>query len=77
MYVVKDILKAHEYFRSKNIKIDLVILNIPFDVELQNVEIMNVVEKEYVFAMTKKYKEANNVKIEEQARALLLPVLYL
>ena len=27
MYVVKDILKAHEYFRSKNIKVDLVILN--------------------------------------------------
>ena len=27
MYVVKDMLKAHEYFRSKNIKIDLVILN--------------------------------------------------
>ena len=27
MYVVRDILKAHEYFRSKNIKIDLVILN--------------------------------------------------
>ena len=48
-----------------NGEIDLVILNIPFDVELQNVEIMNVVEKEYVFAMTKKYKEANNVKIEK------------
>ena len=27
MYVVKDILRAHEYFRSKNIKVDLVILN--------------------------------------------------
>ena len=27
MYVVKDILKAHEYFRSKNIKVDLIILN--------------------------------------------------
>mgnify|MGYP003317221141 CR=1 FL=1 len=25
--VVKDILKAHEYFRSKNVKVDLVILN--------------------------------------------------
>lgn len=27
MYVIRDILKAHEYFRSKNVKIDLVILN--------------------------------------------------
>ena len=27
MYVVQDILRAHEYFRSKNIKTDLVILN--------------------------------------------------
>lgn len=27
MYVVRDLLKAHEYFRSKNIRIDLVILN--------------------------------------------------
>ena len=27
MYVVKDILRAYEYFRSKNIKVDLVILN--------------------------------------------------
>jgi cellobiose phosphorylase len=27
MYVVRDALKAHEYFRSKNIKADLVILN--------------------------------------------------
>lgn len=27
MYVIRDILKAHEYFRSKNLKIDLVILN--------------------------------------------------
>ena len=27
MYVVKDMLKAHEFFRSKNIKVDLVILN--------------------------------------------------
>jgi len=27
MYVVKDVLKAYEYFRSKNIKVDLVILN--------------------------------------------------
>ena len=27
MYVVRDTLKAHEYFRSKNIKVDLVILN--------------------------------------------------
>lgn len=27
MYVVRDVLKAHEYFRSKNIKVDLVILN--------------------------------------------------
>ena len=27
MYVVKDILKAYEYFRSKNVKVDLVILN--------------------------------------------------
>jgi len=27
MYVVRDILKAYEYFRSKNIKVDLVILN--------------------------------------------------
>ena len=27
MYVVRDTLKAHEYFRSKNIKLDLVILN--------------------------------------------------
>ena len=27
MYVVRDMLKAHEYFRSKNIIVDLVILN--------------------------------------------------
>ncbi len=27
MYVIKDMLKAHEYYRSKNIKVDLVILN--------------------------------------------------
>ena len=27
MYVVRDALKAHEYFRNKNIKVDLVILN--------------------------------------------------
>ena len=27
MYVVRDIIKAHEYFRSKNIKVDLVILD--------------------------------------------------
>ena len=27
MYIVNDLLKAYEYFRSKNIKIDLVILN--------------------------------------------------
>lgn len=27
MYVVRDVLRAHEYFRSKNIKIDLIILN--------------------------------------------------
>lgn len=27
MYMVQDVLKAYEYFRSKNIKIDLVILN--------------------------------------------------
>ncbi len=27
MYVVRDMLKAHEYFKNKNIKVDLVILN--------------------------------------------------
>ena len=27
MYVVREVLRAHEYFRSKNIKIDLIILN--------------------------------------------------
>ena len=27
MYIVKELLRAHEYFRSKNIKVDLVILN--------------------------------------------------
>lgn len=27
MYVIRDLLRAHEYFRSKNIKVDLVILN--------------------------------------------------
>lgn len=27
MYVIRDLLRAHEYFRSKNVKVDLVILN--------------------------------------------------
>ena len=46
-----------------NGEIDIVILNLPFEVDMQNVETMNLVEKEYVFAMTKKYKEENNVVI--------------
>lgn len=46
-----------------NGEIDIVILNLPFKVDMQNVDTINLVEKEYVFAMSKEYKEKNNVVI--------------
>ena len=35
----------------------MVILNLPYDVELHNIEMISLIEKEYVFVMSKKYKE--------------------
>lgn len=46
-----------------NGEIDMVILNLPCDMKLHNIEIIPLIEKEYVFAMSKSYKEKNNVVI--------------
>lgn len=48
-----------------NGEIDMVILNLPFEIEMQNIETIDLVEKEYVFAMSKKYKDNNNVEIKK------------
>ena len=48
-----------------NGEIDMVILNLPYDVELHNIEMISFIEKEYVFVMSKKYKEQKNVVINK------------
>lgn len=48
-----------------NGEIDMVILNLPYDVELHNIEMISLIEKEYVFVMSKKYKEQKNVVINK------------
>lgn len=48
-----------------NGEIDMVILNLPYDVELHNIEMISLIEKEYVFVMSKKYKEKKNVVINK------------
>lgn len=48
-----------------NGEIDMVVLNLPFEIEMQNIETINLIEKEYVFAMSKNYKEKNNVIINK------------
>lgn len=48
-----------------NGEIDMVILNLPYDMNLHNVETISLIEKEYVFVMSKKYKEQNNVVINK------------
>lgn len=77
MYVVRDLLKAHEYFRSKNIKIDLVILNNEensYD-QYVNYEIENAIlnrQMEYlknisggVFIMNMKQIDKNDIELLE------------
>ncbi len=48
-----------------NGEIDMVIVNLPYPFEMQNIEVIKLVEKEYVFAMSKEYKKKNNVEIKQ------------
>jgi len=45
-------------------EIDMVLVYLPYTIEYSNLEITECGEKEYIFAMSKKYYEDNNVKIE-------------
>ena len=46
-----------------NGEIDLMIINIPNEISMQNIEVISLVEKEYAFVMSKLYKEKNKVNI--------------
>lgn len=46
-------------------EIDMVLLYLPYETEYSNLETVKCVEKEYVFAMSKKYSENNNVHISK------------
>ena len=46
-------------------EIDMVLIYLPYEVEYSNLQITECKEKEYVFAMTKKYQKDNNVIINE------------
>ena len=46
-----------------NGEIDLVFTYLPFEVEYNNVQVIECAQKEYVFAMSKKYYKENNVTI--------------
>lgn len=46
-------------------EIDIVLLYLPYDTEYSNIETIECVEKEYVFAMSKKYAKDNKVHISK------------
>ena len=46
-------------------EIDMVLLYLPYNIEYNNLQIIECAKKEYIFAMSKNYFEKNNVQISE------------
>lgn len=46
-------------------KIDMVILNMPYESRYNNIEFQEIEDNEYIFVMTPEYKNKNNVKVNK------------
>lgn len=45
--------------------IDMVFVYLPYEVEYSNLQVIELLKKEYIFVMSKKYAEENNVKVDK------------